>query len=201
MSILRAGNREWWLYIFVGAVLTALCFAVVYLEPVTPSSSSGAGSTSATGSADLLEQAPWRIRIHPAGLTRRMNPRSKTHLQAQEKQLQDLVRETYDALFLDHARLVGVVDRRFVPQAGSAFLKSRAGFPQDATRIKTTLRRARIGIEASNARHGAGQVVIAARARVAGSLIRIRQRSTLWLRRERGAWKVVAFELDQKRVR
>ncbi|HEX2240012.1 MAG TPA: hypothetical protein VHJ82_02550 [Actinomycetota bacterium] len=196
MSFLRAENREWWLYIFVGAVLVALCIAIVYLEPVRTSSGQPMSSSSAvTG----VQQAPWRIRIHPAGMTRRLSSKSKSLVQAQKGHVRALIRETYDALFLDRTRLADVVDRRFAPKAGSAFMRSKAGFPEEASRIKTTMRRARIGIQASNARHAAGQVVIAARARIDGSLVRIRHTSTLWLQRQSGGWRVVAFEIDQER--
>ncbi len=204
MGILRAGNREWFLYVFVGAVLIALCLAIVYLEPAQPTAAPATNSTSAGAatSADAVEkQAAWSIRIHPAGVTGRLNKRSKAQLAIQRKELRGLIRETYDALFLDPSQLRDVVGKCFAAQAARAFLRSKAGLPKGADSLKTTIRRARIGIQATNARHAAGQVVVMGRARTDGSIIRIRHRSTLWLQRQSKGWKVVAFEIDQKRVR
>ncbi|MFN2526141.1 MAG: hypothetical protein ABR505_07745 [Actinomycetota bacterium] len=200
MSILRAGNREWALYIFVGAVLIALCLAVVYLEPVKPSSAVGIATASTAGDA-AIKQAPWRIGIHPAGVTRRLDERARARLKAQGKQLRALVRETYDALFLQPSNLPEIVRVRFVGSAGSAFLRSEAGLPKDSTNVRALTRRARLGIQAPNARHAAGQVWVVVKTTVNGKPIRLRHRSTLWLRRGSSTWKVVAFEIDQERVR
>lgn len=198
MKFLRAENREWFLYIFVGAVLIALCLAVVYLEPVTPSSAKGAARSSDVAA---LAQAPWRIRVHPAGVTGGLKTRAKTRLSGQKAALRALVRQTYDAMFLNPQKISEVIHTRFSPEAGFALMKSKAGFPKQSTNIQTRVRRARLGIQASNARHAAGQVFIVATGITPSERIRIRHTATLWLRRVHTNWRVVAFEIDQERVR
>jgi hypothetical protein len=62
--------------------------------------------------------------------------------------------------------------------------------------VSTTLRRARIGIQAGGARTAVAAVTVRAVGDHAGTAP-VLHRSTLWLERARTGWKVIAFDVRQ----
>jgi hypothetical protein len=145
-----------------------------------------------------VKQARWRFRTHPSAALGRLTNREKRRIRAQKPRLERLVRDVYNGLFLPTEAKQKVIRERFTARAAAALLRSGAGTPDRLSEVKTTLRRARIGIGAASARQAAAEVWLQARALAGSRKVRIVHRSTLWLQKTRGRWKAIAFEVKQE---
>jgi hypothetical protein len=151
-------------------------------------------------SAPVIEQAEWRISAHPSGNIGPMSKRELRRVRAESFPLRRAVTEVYDALFLDPAARPAVLNKRFAARAARA-LPARSGVPASVEKVRTTLRKADIGIDASGARRAAAKVKIRARGIASGERFALLHRGTLWLEKKGGTWKIMAFDVRQKRLR
>lgn len=145
-----------------------------------------------------IKQAKWEIKTHPTAAVRRFTKKEKHRVRAEKPELKQLVRDVYDVLFLPSLIRQQVIRERFTPRAAAALLESGTGISDRLSEVKTTLRRAHIGIGAVTVRQAAAQIWLHARATAGNKKVRIVHRSTLWLEKTGGRWKAIAFEVKQR---
>jgi hypothetical protein len=145
-----------------------------------------------------IKQAKWEIKTHPSAAVRQFTKREKHRVRAEKPKLKQLVRDVYDVLFLPSLVRQQVIRERFTPRAAAALLASGTGISDRLSDVKTTLRRAHIGIGAATVRQAAAQIWLHARATAGDKKVRIVHRSTLWLEKTGGRWKAIAFEVKQR---
>ena len=188
-------------------LLVAACIAVAGVGALLRARPEDAASTSprppsrATRVIAAVDQAPWRVKTWPAGtLGRNLRAAEKVALRARPGLLR-IVRRTYDAMFLAPSSLRKALSSHFTPKAARKLASSGAGVPRDATEVRFLKRRATITVDARGARRAAVQVALKARIRAPKGDVSVAQRSVLWLDRKEGTWKVIGFELLQRRIR
>lgn len=206
-----ARSQERWLLL---APLTALIVVVggvgAFLwitNPPEPESSSRPGMTEQPRVARMprrtsperppLEQAPWRIKTFPVAKGGDFTKDLRKSWLRQRPKIEKVVRGVYDELFLDGRAGRGELRDDFANGSGRALLDSAAGLPRGARRVETVRRSARIGVTARRPTRAAAQVVIGVKGLRLRRSFRLRHRSTLWLERDGGRWRVIAFEIDQ----
>lgn len=192
VNIHRRGTRRA-VAAFACAVALGACDAGGPSDPVERSSST------TTAPDPSIKQAKWKMNVHPSGNLEKMSKRQMKRIRAQRPEVGSLVARVYDALFLAPARRRSVVRNSFAPRAAAAFADD-AGIPANTTMVRTTLRKADIGIDATGARRAAAVVKVRARGRVGSRRFALVHRATLWLER-RGGWKVIAFDVRQSPVK
>jgi hypothetical protein len=144
-----------------------------------------------------IRQAKWRIKTHPSAALGKVTREERHRIRAEKPKLKRLVRDVYNVLFLSTEEKRKILRERFTRGAAAALLRSGVGIPQRISGVKTTMRRARIGIAAASARLAAAEVWLRARALDEGGKVRIVHRSTLWLEKSKGQWRAIAFEVSQ----
>lgn len=180
------------------AIALVLAVATTITVVDIPSKQLISGRDSALEAVPALPQAAWKIRVHASGVGAKVSPAAKKSLDRQGPRLRSLVKKVYDSLFVHPNRLPGTLRQNFSGSAAAAFRRAGAG-ASEAGRASTTLRRARIGIEAERARAAVAAVTVRAVGDNAGAAP-VLHRSTLWLERARTGWKVVAFDVRQGAV-
>jgi hypothetical protein len=149
-----------------------------------------------------VKQARWRIRADPAYVAAHVGRDQRRMVARQGDRLASLVREVYGAMFLRPDKSGPVLRRRFDPRAANAMQRRpKAGVPLRAEEIKTTKRRARIVIDPLTPRRSIARIEVRARGTLGEEAFAVRHRSTLWLYRSEGRWRVLAFDVDQRRTR
>jgi hypothetical protein len=182
----------------VAVVLAAaMAYALFLYLPTrtTTSSSSAPQSVAAPG----VHQADWDMNTFPAGGAGlgRLNAKAKTRIAEQREPVAALVRDVYDALFLEPSRAEQVLATRFESGAGTSALSKKIGLPAGAKEVKITKRTARIGIYMADAKTAAARVELAGTAVKNGHRSSFKHRSTLWLERAHHKWKIIGFDITQ----
>jgi len=137
------------------------------------------------------------MKVTPAGS--KVTKDGRAAFKKQSDQLRTVVRSVYTALLNDRGTPRSKVLARFDRRAGRAFLRSSsAGSKGRVVRIHD--RRARIGLDPASNRHAAARVRLALTQVKKPRKLRIEHRATLWLQRSRAGWRVIAFELDERRA-
>lgn len=185
----------------VTSFLLATAMVLAACQESRPPSSSSEPPPPEAAPAPEIPQAKWKIKTRSVARVGKLSKKQKRRLDVQRRRLKSVVREVYEALFLEPESMKQVISGRFSRGAGRALLQSGTGFRPGAKRVKTLTRRANIGIQAHTASAAAARVFVRARARGSGSIVRLRHRATMWMQREGDGWQVIGFEVDQKRVR
>lgn len=168
----------------VGAASSALTYLPVVSEPAAAPSLEASGP-----------QSPWVVRFE----TSRHDAKRQEKAQADEgAALTETVGDFYDAWLLNVDELPAVVASRFAPDAGRAIAETSAGWPSDVTQVSITKRKARIGIQVGQGRRAIAVVRVKASGLSGGNAISLRQKSTMWLEKKAGVWRVIGFEINQK---
>jgi hypothetical protein len=137
---------------------------------------------------------------HATGGLGKLSNKEKRRLKEQKPRVRKFVREIYAALFLDPDSMEAVLVDKFTRRAGRALIRSGAGFRAGAESVRTLARKATIGIQARTASLAAAKVKVRAKATSESEIVKLRHRSTLWLQRKNGRWRVIGFRVDQERV-
>ena len=193
MSIVAPSQRRLVWPVAIALTLAMLIALLLYLpnraEIVTP----------ATIAAPGVTQADWDVNAFPAGgdgvgeLSKKATERYK----AQRAPLASLIHDVYDALFLSPAGTKRVIQHRFAADAARQALASKIGLPSGVEEVQITKRLARVGIHVQGATRAAARVAIAGTATKNGRKARFEHNSVLWLERDKGEWKVIAFDVTQ----
>jgi hypothetical protein len=147
-----------------------------------------------------IPQAKWKMSTRPVGRAGKLTKRQVRRHKAQRPRVKGVVREVYEALFLEPESIKDVIAERFSRRAGRALLRAGPGFRPGAERVKTTKRIAKIGLQAHTASAASAQVFVKARARGPGNVVKLRHKATMWMQRINNEWRVIAFEVDQERA-
>jgi hypothetical protein len=145
-----------------------------------------------------IPQAQWRIKARPAGALDKVSAKQKKIIEQQEPAIKGLIRDVYDAAFIDPASLKAALNKNFLDGAATAVLKSDMGFPATAVDVRTLTRQARVDIDAARGTHAAAKIRIIAKGMVGDKVIRLSHRSLLWMEKNQGKWRVIAFEINQE---
>ena len=199
MDISLTDPRKRWAQLAVVA-LVAIAGLVAYVLVGSDTGPAHLSTAPPPGAPVVMEQAPWRIQTYGTGGGAKLSKQQRGRLHAQRGPIARLVKDLHAALFLDPTARKRIVDRVFTSSAARPFLSARPGLLGDAETVKTVWRRARIGIQADGARRAAGTVAIVARIDRGEDAVRLGYRSDLYFEKSKGRWKVVAFEIDQKRL-
>lgn len=158
----------------------------------------GAPPPTPASTEPAIKQARWQIKAYPSATVRPLKNKDKRRIRAAKPEVKKLVRDVYDVLFLSEGDGQSVIRTSFTARAADALVRSGAGIPHRLTEVKTTVRRAHIGIGAASARQAAARVWLQARAYLGADKVRISHRSTLWLEKRAGTWRAIAFDVKQR---
>lgn len=194
MSLAAPRPARSWLPVIIAMTIGAFVGAGASVLTNLPTFETGS-SGEAPPAASRLPQAAWVVSFAPL-------KGEALKGSAAEDELEDVgivLQDVYDALWLDRSRLSQVIGARFAPSAASAMRTSTAGAPEGG-QISIQSRRARIGIQIGGGRRAIAVVKVKALAHNDVSTVELKQRSTMWLEKKAGGWRVIAFDINQKRV-
>jgi len=185
----------------VAALVLASAVAVAGCqEDSQPPSTSPDPMPSETPSVPQIAQAKWKMKATPVGKVGKLTKKQRGRHKVQRARVKSVVREVYQALFLDPESIRQVISERFSRRAGRALLRAGPGFRPGAEKVKTLQRRANIGLQAHTASAAAAKVFVRARAQGSDAVVRLRHRATMWMQRIDGEWRVIGFEVEQERA-
>lgn len=196
MSVIAPALRRPWLPIAITVVVVGVASAIV-TSRVLDSPASPSEALPATIAAPEVEQATWKVRTRAMGSLGKPSARERKRAAAAGHRVGVVIKQVYNDLFLDPARLKGSVRARFSRSAGAALLASKSGPPRAAEDVRTIVRKAKISVQVPATRHAVAEVRVVAKGNAEKSF-RVVHRSTLYLERRSG-WTVIAFDLNQGR--
>ena len=196
MSLAAPSSRKPWLALVGVFALVALVAGVLLTDlPGKRLLSSGGLAGGSEGEvAEAVPQARWNIT--PAKTMSHATKAQSERVRRQRPRVTELVKSVYDAMFVHPDRLGATLDQSFRTEAARALRRSGAAVPASGL-LRTTSRRAEIGI------HSAGRPMFAIASvslkaePVDGSAEPLAHSSTLWMERSRNGWKIIAFQLKQ----
>jgi hypothetical protein len=147
--------------------------------------------------APEAQQAPWKIETYPAGAISKVGKAARTLAANRAAAVEGIVKGVYDAELMDPEALPKVLDRSFTQRAAESFAKSGLGVPKGASNVRSTTRRAKIGVDVLGGRAAAADVKISLVGDLKGETMKITQRATLWMQREQRHWRVVGYDVKQ----
>jgi hypothetical protein len=201
LSVIAPALKRPWLPIAITVLVVGAVSAAVTTRVLDPSASPS-GARPGTIAAPDAEQATWKIRARPMGALGKASRRQHKRADDAGRRVGVVIKEVYDALFLEPAGLRGAVRANFSRSAGAALLATKSGLPRTARDVRTTVRRAEISVQVPRTLHAVAEVRLVAKGEARNapqSRFRVVHHSTLFLERVRSGWKVIAFDLDQGR--
>jgi hypothetical protein len=179
------------------ALVAAILVSVIALRD-SGEAPSRHGATSSDGGSTLpsIRQARWRIRAEVIGGP--LPKKRRDNVRRHRARIAAGIKQTYEGLFLDPARLRSSLRGVATTSAARHLLNEGAGVPVRARRVKTLVRRARVWIQPGRLHRAAAKVVVRARATLGGRTRRVRHVATLWLERRASKWKVVAYDFYER---
>lgn len=195
VSLVAPIQKRPWLAIgvSVGLALLLTIGAAVMLQP-------GRRFLSRGGSAveeklPELRQARWRFETVAAGGNGKLSKRETAAVRRQRAALRSTLKNIYDGIFVDPAKLGPALKANFTGAAARSFRKAGVGVKEAGT-VKTTHRSADIAMQPlQGVRRAIATVTV--RAVEVGRKRKVFHRATLWLERPNKTWKVIAFDVSQ----
>ena len=178
----------------VGTLSAAITSRLLHSE----AASSPAPARPAGLAAPGIEQAKWRIHSSPAGTLNKPSRAERRRAADAGRRVGAVIKDVYDALYLEPAQLKASVRSHFLRSAGAALLRSRAGLPARARDVQTVVRKIDVSVQVPRTRHAVAEVRVVAKG-TAEARFRVVHRSTLYLERAKSGWRIVAFDLNQSR--
>lgn len=194
MSIVAPSQRRLVWPVAIALTCSMLVALLLYLPTRTPTVE-GPDSVAAPG----VRQADWEVRVFPAGVAGggKLTKATKDRVAAQRERVSTVIKDVYDALFLNPDRLKGVLARGFTRAAAAGAARAKIGLPAGAGEVHIKRRVARVGIHVRGVDRAAARVAVFGTAEVKGRPIRFEHVASLWLERSDGAWKVIGFDVVQ----
>jgi hypothetical protein len=143
------------------------------------------------------EQARWDIETFPAGALSKIGKADRALVANRAAAVEGIVKDVYDAELMDPQSLPKVLDRAFTPKAAESFAKAGLGVPKGASDVRSTTRRARIGVNVLGGTAAAADVTISLVGDLKGDKLKITQHATLWMQRDQRHWRVVGYDVKQ----
>lgn len=147
-----------------------------------------------------IRQAAWKVKAYPAPGAQGVTKEGRQVFQRERDDVVGTIQGLYEALFLKPRAADKVVRRTLTPAASKILAESRIGLHDKVEDVRTTTRFVKVGIQADEGLRAAAVVRVEARALRQSSPIRVWHRAKLWLEKQDGAWKVVAFDAEQGRL-
>ena len=195
MSLVAPIQRRPWIAIAAGVTLLVVLVTTVLLVDL-PGKHLLSGPSEPAAPEAALPQAEWSIRAYPAGVTHKVTKAQEKILARRRPEVIALVKRVYDTLFVHPGRLDATLKENFSAAAAIALRRSNAGV-SEADPISTTLRTAKIGVEATGGARTAVASVTVRAGRTDVDAQPLRHKATLWMQRGKGGWKVIAFDVQQ----
>ena len=145
-----------------------------------------------------IVQAPWKMVAFPSIEPGKPTSKQKRAVRRAASGVKHTVQDLYDALTVSRANF-DEVSRMLMPKAARNALRGRTLVPFTLERVKTTQREARIAIDRSRRTSASAKVALAFKADRGDKRIAFHHRGTLWLERGQKRWRVIGFDLDQKK--
>ena len=182
----------------IAAVLVAAAGVWVFLSQ---SATNHHSDTNLPTAAPEIDQAPWKFEFSAEGRFGKLTKAQSERYANQKENVAKVVTSIYDGIFLRPGDLPEIIKTSFSGDAAAKLGTKSLTFPAGATEVKTTRRRATLGLDAQQASFAVGRVTVFADAMIRDRQVDIEHRSTLWFERKDGAWKVIAFDVEQGPVR
>jgi hypothetical protein len=145
-----------------------------------------------------IAQAPWKIYSFPSATLGDPTKKQRKAVKRVAPRVQTVVKDLYDALVLSRSQLKEATSR-WMTRFSARELRAAPPIPVELSRVKTLRREAKIGIDLRTRSRAAARVEIAFRADQGKKTLSFAHRGTLWLERHKGGWRVIAFDIEQRR--
>ena len=203
MELLRQEEKQNW-YALLGAIVGAFLIATGagYLLEAVDEGDTGRASVVQRSAYEpddpQIAQAPWKVHSHPSATFGKPTKKQIKALKRLSPRIGDTVRNVYDALLVSRNQLPKATRRWLAPIAARE-LRKTPPVPRTLEAIETTRRRASIGVDLSTRKRAAADVQISFRAQQGKKTLRFSHRGTLWLEHSEKGWRVIAFDMLQRR--
>ena len=191
-------NRIWLPLVAAGTALALavglLTFVVLQQQTAEPARP---GSPQVETAATEIPQAEWAVETQVKG-PKRIPKAERVRGEARAEQAAGVVQGIFDAVFLEPGEARDVISQSFTGEAAAALRDPGIGLPEGAEEVETTRRSVSVSVYSGTGSQAVARTVIAAKGLAAGEPFRLRQSALLWLVRDDGKWRVVAFEIDQR---
>lgn len=148
-----------------------------------------------------IEQAAWQVKAYPAPGAAGITKDDRAVFTRERDEVVGAIQNLYDGLFLRRDAVNETVRATMTPAASKVLADSRIGLHDRVEDVKTTVRFIKVGIQVDEGLRAAAVVRVEAEALRKSSPIEVWHRAKLWLEKEDGDWKVVAFDAEQGRLR
>jgi hypothetical protein len=145
-----------------------------------------------------IRQAPWKMVAVPAQGPGKATKKQRRAVRKAAPGVKHTVQDLYDALTVSRERF-DEVSRRLMPRPARNELRGRTLVPYSLERVKTVERRARIAIDLTRRSSAAAQVQLAFKATNGKQRLDYIHDGTLWLERGKKRWRVIAFDVRQRK--
>ena len=147
-----------------------------------------------------IRQAAWEIKAYPAPGAQGVTKEARAAFERERGDVVGSIQQLYEALFLKPDAVDKTVRTTLTRSAAKVLDGSRIGLRDQVEDVRTTARFVKVGIQVDDGLRAAAVVRVEARALRKSSPIRVWHRAKLWLEKEEGVWKVVAFDAEQGRL-
>jgi hypothetical protein len=137
------------------------------------------------------------VRAYATGAVSHVTKAQRARVQAQAPELDRLVHNVYEGVFLKPSELKGALAANFTPSAAKAIQKTKLGLPAGTKQLEKLRVAARVGVQAQGALRAAALVRVVVTGDAHDKQFTLVHRGTLWLERRDHAWKVVGFDFEQ----
>ena len=146
-----------------------------------------------------IVQAPWKMVAFPAVTPGKPTQKQKRAVRKAAPGVKHTVQDLYDALTVSRSKFEDV-SRMLMPKPARNALRGRSLVPFTLERVKTIKREARIAIDRTRRSSASAKVALTFKADRGNKRILVVHRGTLWLERGKKRWRVIAFDLDQRKT-
>jgi hypothetical protein len=159
----------------------------------------GSPSGSAIG-ADVAEAAVWRSDSFPVGASGALSKKEAARFDKQKERVRGVARDLTDAITVVPATLPKAASRLMTRAAAKALVAHASSLPKAAELVTVLKRTGHIGIQAPRFSAAAARMKVTMQASFDERIVRWREDFTFWIQRSKGAWKVIAFDLDRTQL-
>ena len=158
----------------------------------------GAGKGSVGDAA--IPKAKWDVKAYPAPNAGGISKEDRQVFVREKGAVVGQIQRLYEALFLRPDAVEKTVRATLTPSASKILAGSRIGLHDQVEDVRTTVRFVKVGIQVDDGLRAAAVVRVEARALRQSSPIHVWHRAKLWMEKDDGRWKVVAFDAEQGRL-
>lgn len=181
-------------------LLVALCVAALSAVWLLAADRVSIGAGRGERPDAAIPQAEWQVKAYPAPGAAGIGRADRQAFTRERDDVVAAIQRLYEALFLRPDSVERTVRSTLTPAASRVLEGSRIGLHDKVEDVRTTARFLKVGIQVDDGVRAAAVVRVEARALRKSSPIHVWHRAKLWLEKDGGAWKVVAFDAEQGRL-